>query len=61
MLYFLVDFIWILTDPACVKSAGNIMLHHCLSAVFALWPFFYPHVADKMSYVMTVEVCCLPI
>ena len=56
MLYFLADFAWILRDPLCVKSPRNILLHHCLSAVFALWPFWYPYVAPKMSYVMTVEV-----
>lgn len=56
MLYFLADFLWILRDPLCVRSPRNILLHHCLSAVFALWPFWYPYLAPKMSYVMTVEV-----
>jgi hypothetical protein len=56
MLYFSVDFFWILTDPLCVKNPSNILWHHLLSALFTMWPFFYPQIAIKMSYVMTVEV-----
>lgn len=56
MLYFVIDFVWIRADPQCVKSPANIAWHHCLSAIFTMWPFFYPQLAIKMSYVMTVEV-----
>ena len=56
MLYFVLDFIWIIIDQNCVKSATPLAIHHVVSAVYAFLPYFYPDVAIKMSLVMTVEV-----
>ena len=55
MVYFAADFLWILTDQKCVKSATPLLVHHVVSAVYALLPYAYPNLALKMAYVMTVE------
>ena len=56
MVYFAADFLWILCDQQCVKSATPLLVHHVVSAVYAFLPYFYPYVALKMAYVMAVEV-----
>lgn len=57
MVYFVVDFAWILLEPRCVKSPAVLLTHHVVAASYMFLPFFYPFTAPKMSYVMTVEVC----
>ena len=56
MVYFAVDFLWILIDQKCVKSAAPLLVHHIVSAAYACLPYAYPGVAMKMAYVMSVEV-----
>jgi hypothetical protein len=56
VVYFVVDFAWIVLDPSCVKSPYVLAAHHVVAAVYTLLPFFYPSTASKMSFVMTVEV-----
>jgi hypothetical protein len=56
VVYFIVDFAWIMLDPSCVKSPYVLAAHHVVAAVYTLLPFFYPSTASKMSFVMTVEV-----
>jgi hypothetical protein len=56
LAYFLVDFAWILLDPACVKSPAVLLGHHIVAVTYMMLPLNYPITAPKMSYVMTVEV-----
>lgn len=59
LVYFVLDFVWILLDPICVKSPAVLLIHHIVAVLYMMLPFYYPSTAPKMSYVMTVEVCCL--
>lgn len=55
-LYFIIDLLWILLVPKCVKSPGTILQHHVITMLYLLIPYFRPQLRWCMGACMSVEV-----
>ncbi len=56
VMYFLVDLLWILLIPKCVKSPSTIIQHHIVTLVYIMVPFYSPEVRWCMGACMSVEI-----
>lgn len=54
--YFVVDVLWVIIMPICVKSPGVIMQHHVSTLLYLMIPRFYPEYGWLMGACMCVEV-----
>lgn len=54
--YFVIDMLWILMLPICVKSPSVILQHHVAVLVYILIPFHHHAVRYCMGACMTVEI-----
>lgn len=54
--YFVVDALWVIIMPICVKSPGVILQHHCSTLLYLMIPRFYPEYGWLMGACMCVEV-----
>ena len=65
-LYFIVDFIWVLTVPHCVRSPSVILQHHAATLLYIWIPNQIPHVRwcmVRIAYnfffaIFDCNVCC---
>jgi hypothetical protein len=55
-LYFLVDLLWIVILPKCVKSPSTIIQHHLITMAYVMFPYCRPNVRWCMGACMSVEV-----
>lgn len=55
-LYLLVDLIWIIIVPTCVKSPSTIIQHHVISLLYLLVFYFQHEKRWAMGVYMAVEV-----
>ena len=55
-LYFVVDLLWILLIPSCVKSPSTIIQHHVATMLYIMIPYFVPDYRWCMGACMIVEV-----
>ena len=55
-LYFLVDLLWIIVLPSCVKSPSTIIQHHIATMLYILIPYSFPQYQWCMGACMIVEV-----
>ncbi|GAX22701.1 hypothetical protein FisN_4Hh187 [Fistulifera solaris] len=55
-LYFIIDLLWVMKVPTCVKSPDVIIKHHKISLVYLLAPIFFPQYAWFMGAVLSVEI-----
>lgn len=58
--YFVVDLLWILLVPKCVKSPSTIIQHHIATLIYILMPYFKPELRYFMGACMSVSAV-LPI
>lgn len=56
LAYFVVDMIWVLKVPNCVKSPGTILKHHIITLVYLLVPVYSPRQWWCMGSCLSVEV-----
>jgi len=54
--YFILDLLWILLVPSCVKSPGIILQHHFAVLFYIIIPWYFPPVRYCMGACLTVEV-----
>ena len=54
--YFVLDMLWILLVPSCVKSPGIILQHHFAVLFYLMIPLHHPPVRYCMGACMAVEV-----
>jgi TLC domain len=54
--YFVIDMLWILIVPVCVKSPSVILQHHVAVLIFILIPYHHAAVRYCMGACMSVEV-----
>lgn len=55
-LYFIVDLIWIVLVPHCVKSPTTIIQHHLATMAYILIPYYCPTIRWGMGACMSVEI-----
>uniref|UniRef100_A0A7S2HDI3 TLC domain-containing protein n=1 Tax=Helicotheca tamesis TaxID=374047 RepID=A0A7S2HDI3_9STRA len=55
-LYFMIDLIWVLLVPHCVKSPGTIIQHHIATLGYIFVPYTYSKCQWCMGACMSVEV-----
>mmetsp|Transcript_27677 Transcript_27677/g.67344 ORF Transcript_27677/g.67344 Transcript_27677/m.67344 type:complete len:214 (-) Transcript_27677:1646-2287(-) len=55
-LYFLVDLIWILIVPKCVKSPSTIVQHHIFTMLYILIPYYHHDKRWAMGACMSSEI-----
>lgn len=56
VMYFLIDLLWILLIPKCVKSPSTIIQHHVVTLLYIMVPFFAPELRWCMGACMSVEI-----
>jgi hypothetical protein len=56
LLYFVVDLLWIMIIPHCVKSPSTIIQHHTATMLYILIPYFRPEYRWCMGACMIVEI-----
>eukprot|EP00934_Nitzschia_sp_Nitz4_P000786 Nitzschia sp. Nitz4//scaffold213_size37731//21181//22161//NITZ4_007722-RA/size37731-processed-gene-0.42-mRNA-1//1//CDS//3329542071//786//frame0 len=56
VLYFVVDLLWILILPSCVKSPSTIIQHHIATLLYIMVPYITPEVRWCMGACMSVEI-----
>jgi hypothetical protein len=54
--YFILDLLWIIVLPICVKSPSVIIQHHIAVLLYILIPYLHPNVRYCMGACMTVEI-----
>ena len=54
--YFLVDLLWILINPTCVRSPATILQHHLAALLYILIPYKVERLQWCMGACMAVEV-----
>lgn len=54
--YFVIDLLWILLIPKCVKSPSTIIQHHLVTLVYIMVPFYTPEIRWCMGACMSVEI-----
>lgn len=55
-LYFIVDLLWILLVPHCVKSPATIIQHHIATILYISIPYSIPEYRWCMGACMSVEI-----
>lgn len=55
-LYFIIDLLWIILIPSCVKSPSTIIQHHTATMLYVMIPYFIPDYRWCMGACMIVEV-----
>lgn len=56
LFYFVVDLLWIINIPQCVKSPGTIVQHHAATILYILIPYHVPRFRWAMGACMSVEL-----
>uniref|UniRef100_A0A7S3P3F3 TLC domain-containing protein n=1 Tax=Amphora coffeiformis TaxID=265554 RepID=A0A7S3P3F3_9STRA len=56
VLYFLIDLMWVIIIPSCVKSPWTIIQHHVAAMIYILIPHFHPEFRCYMGACMMVEI-----
>jgi len=56
VMYFLVDLMWIIIVPNCVRSPATIVQHHTATLLYLLIPYYVPEFRCFMGACMSVEV-----
>lgn len=56
MAYFVVDLVFMIVLPQCVKSPGFIIKHHVATIAYLFVPFFKPDQGWLMGACMSVEI-----
>ena len=56
VLYFVVDLLWILLIPKCVKSPSTIIQHHVATLLYIMVPYYAPESRWCMGACMSVEI-----
>lgn len=56
LLYFVVDLLWVIIVPSCVKSPWTIIQHHTATILYIMIPYYLPEVRWGMGACMIVEV-----
>jgi hypothetical protein len=54
--YFIIDLLWIIILPICVKSPSTIIQHHIAVLLYIMIPYMHPHVRFCMGACMSVEI-----
>jgi TLC domain len=54
--YFIIDLLWIVALPICVKSPSVIIQHHIAVLLYIIIPYIHPNVRYCMGACMTVEI-----
>lgn len=54
--YFVIDLLWIVLVPVCVKSPATILKHHVAVLLYICIPYYHPAVRYCMGACMTVEI-----
>jgi hypothetical protein len=54
--YIVVDLLWILIDPKCVKSPNTIIKHHIAVLLYLVIPTLYPKLNFMMAILVSVEM-----
>lgn len=54
--YFVVDLLWILVLPRCVKSPSTIVQHHIATLLYLMVPYVSPEIRWCMGACMSVEI-----
>eukprot|EP00929_Paragymnodinium_shiwhaense_P055275 TRINITY_DN27700_c0_g4_i1.p1 TRINITY_DN27700_c0_g4~~TRINITY_DN27700_c0_g4_i1.p1 ORF type:complete len:396 (+),score=84.15 TRINITY_DN27700_c0_g4_i1:132-1319(+) len=54
--YFILDLIWMVVLPNCVRSPGVIIKHHLATIAYIMIPYTYPEYGWLMGACMIVEV-----
>jgi hypothetical protein len=54
--YFVVDLLWILIVPKCVKSPSTIYQHHIVTILYIMIPYYRPDIQWCMGACMSVEI-----
>jgi hypothetical protein len=54
--YFVVDLLWIILVPQCVRSPTTIIQHHIATILYMLIPWFYPEYRFVMGALLFVEI-----
>lgn len=56
LLYFFLDFSWVVLVPTCVNSPGVIVKHHVVAILYLFAPIFYPDYRWLMGTILSVEL-----
>lgn len=56
ILYFVIDFLWIVLIPNCVRSPSTIIQHHAATLLYLLVPYYVPDFRCFMGACMSVEI-----
>lgn len=56
LAYFLVDGVWVLLVPICVKSPAVILIHHAVTILYMVIPMAVPRISWMMGACLVVEV-----
>ena len=54
--YFIIDLLWIIILPICVKSPSTIIQHHLAVLLYIMIPYLHPNFRFCMGACMTVEI-----
>ena len=54
--YFIIDLLWIIILPICVKSPSTIIQHHIAVLLYIMIPYVHPNFRFCMGACMTVEI-----
>lgn len=54
--YFIIDLLWIIILPICVKSPSTIIQHHIAVLLYIMIPYIHPHFRFCMGACMSVEI-----
>ena len=55
-LYFIIDLLWILAVPRCVKSPSTIVQHHLATLLYIVIPYVHSSVQWGMGACLMVEI-----
>jgi len=56
LAYFLVDLVWIMVVPSCVKSPATIYQHHVATILYIMIPYYIADFQWCMGACMSVEI-----
>lgn len=54
--YFVVDLLWVMLIPDCVRSPTTIIQHHIATILYMMIPYFFPENRSLMGALLTVEI-----
>lgn len=54
--YFVMDMVWVVRVPICVKSPHVIVKHHIAAMLYLVAPVAYPYLRWLMGVILSVEI-----